>query len=384
MQAAISGEQLDALVASGLLQPGPMGHDPGDLHRIRLIAAFQAAGVPTEALAAAHAAGTITLEYYPSLHVPSEGVTGIRYGDYARAAGDRASLLPRLYAAFGLAAPSDDTPLAPEEVELLDELSMIASTADADLVLRAVRLLAEGARRAGESVLGLFDEAVQRVAETPRVAAGPAYARLVTPWARLARTTPALQGWLGSRHLSHAIEAYSVRHTEGMLAASGYVAPRPTVPDAIMFVDLSGFTRLTNERGDDAAASMGLRMGEVAADCARRHGGALVKLLGDGALLRFPSTDLAVAAALELLPALLAAGLPPGHVGIDAGNVITRDGDVFGRTVNTAARVSDVAPSGEIYVTEDAASSLDGRELEASGSFGLEGIGSMRLFRVVR
>ena len=61
----------------------------------------------------------------------------------------------------------------------------------------------------------------------------------------------------------------------------------------------------------------------------------------------FDDADAAVTACLELLDSLPAEGLPDGHAGIHAGPIVRRDGDVFGRTVNTAARVSDVTPPGE-------------------------------------
>jgi adenylate cyclase len=379
----ISRVQLDRLVDLGLLKPHADDHDPGDVHRIHLIGAFEAAGIAPEALAAAAAVGTITLQHYPDLYA-DPGVGGERrYGEFAAGTADRARLLPRVYAAFGLAAPSIDARLGAREEQLLDELVAIASAADEDLVLRAVRLLAESARRTAEAVLTVYEEAADRAASPPRAAAGPQYERLLAPWARMARSTPDLAAWLTERHLSHAIEAYSVAETERMLAAAGHVPPHPEVPVAIAFVDLSGFTQLTIELGDREAASVGLRLGELGETCARRFGGGLVKLLGDGALLRFTSPGAAVDASIELVSALQHAGLPPGHVGIDAGSVVSRDGDVFGRTVNTAARVSDVAPAGEIYVTEEAARYVPATQVAEIGHSDLEGIGPVRLFRVL-
>jgi adenylate cyclase len=78
--------------------------------------------------------------------------------------------------------------------------------------------------------------------------------------------------------------------------------------------------------------------------------------------------------------------LPGGHAGIDTGPVIERDGDVFGRTVNRAARLSDLAPDGAVYLTAATADAI------AAGPFGvrlvgeadLQGIGPTRLFRLDR
>ena len=93
----------------------------------------------------------------------------------------------------------------------------------------------------------------------------------------------------------------------------------------------------------------------------------------------------AVEASLELLERLPAADLPPGHVGVSQGPIVGRDGDVFGRTVNLAARISDVTPSGELYVPALTGDALADRYLvEPVGSATLQGVGAVELARVSR
>jgi adenylate cyclase len=103
----------------------------------------------------------------------------------------------------------------------------------------------------------------------------------------------------------------------------------------------------------------------------------VVKLLGDGVLMRYPTVEAAVRSSLGLLDALTSAGLPPGHAGVHAGPIIVREGDVFGRTVNLASRIADVAGPGQLLVTSAVAEGLpsDRYRLEAVGSAQLEGIG---------
>ena len=67
-------------------------------------------------------------------------------------------------------------------------------------------------------------------------------------------------------------------------------------PPAVAFVDVSGYTRLTVDRGDDFSARTSVRLGELAEMVMRRHGGRVVKLLGDGVLLVFDSPCVAVEA----------------------------------------------------------------------------------------
>src|SRR5439155_6985276 len=112
------------------------------------------------------------------------------------------------------------------------------------------------------------------------------------------------------------------------------------------FLDLSGYTRLTEERGDEAAAEMAATLGGLVQRSAQPHGGRPVKWLGDGVMLYFTHPDGALVSALELADHVPAAGLPPAHTGIDAGPVILQDGDYFGRTVKTAARTASPAGPG--------------------------------------
>jgi hypothetical protein len=111
-------------------------------------------------------------------------------------------------------------------------------------------------------------------------------------------------------------------------------------PPAMCFLDLVGYTRLTEERGDDAAAEIAANLAELTQRAARARGGLPVKWLGDGVMFFFKRPGEAVLAALEMVQEAPATGLPPAHVGIHAGPIVVQDGDYFGRTVNLAARIA--------------------------------------------
>ncbi|MGZ4126048.1 MAG: adenylate/guanylate cyclase domain-containing protein, partial [Actinomycetota bacterium] len=132
-------------------------------------------------------------------------------------------------------------------------------------------------------------------------------------------------------------------------------------PPAISFLDLTGYTLLTEERGDEAAAETAATFGRLVQSSAQRHGGRTIKWLGDGVMLYFPDPNEAVASALELAYSVPAAGLPPADTGIDAGPVILQDGDYFGRTVNTAARIASRAGPGQVLVSDAVARSVKDR-----------------------
>jgi adenylate cyclase len=86
----------------------------------------------------------------------------------------------------------------------------------------------------------------------------------------------------------------------------------------------------------------------------------VVKLLGDGILLRFDALIDAVEACLTLLDDIVVASLGHGHAGLAAGPIVERDGDVFGSVVNLASRVASVARSGELLTPAKIAGPLSG------------------------
>jgi len=126
-------------------------------------------------------------------------------------------------------------------------------------------------------------------------------------------------------------------------------------PVTALFVDLVRFTSLTEVHGDDAAADAALTLYELARDVAL-GGVQLVKTLGDGVLLVAPDPVSAIVSAASMIERLhdLAVGLD-ARGGADHGVVVERAGDVFGASVNLAARAADVARPGVLAVTRPVA-----------------------------
>src|SRR4029450_12033731 len=90
---------------------------------------------------------------------------------------------------------------------------------------------------------------------------------------------------------------------------------------AMCFLDLAGYTKLTEERGDQAAAALVESLAVLVRRSARAHGGVPAKWLGDGVMFYFREPVGAVLAALGMVQELPAAGLPPAHVGVAGGPV---------------------------------------------------------------
>jgi adenylate cyclase len=117
------------------------------------------------------------------------------------------------------------------------------------------------------------------------------------------------------------------------------------------FIDLAGFTALTEAQGDFDAADVATRFAELTR-AALGVGDRLVKTIGDAVLVTCPTPG----AALELVDRLLTSTvsertLPALRAGLHHGPAIERDGDVFGAAVNLAARVAAEAYAGEVLAT---------------------------------
>ena len=126
-------------------------------------------------------------------------------------------------------------------------------------------------------------------------------------------------------------------------------------PEAVVFVDLSGFTRLTEELGDEQAAERSRELANVVRAAAVRNRGRVIKLLGDGAMVHFPSAPDAVAGASAVIELAELAGLPAARAGVTVGALIRRDGDYFGHTVNLASRICDAAAASSVTATREVA-----------------------------
>jgi adenylate cyclase len=205
---------------------------------------------------------------------------------------------------------------------------------------------------------------------------------------KVTRLAPEMFTWLSARYLEHRSVSGIVEGFERFIASRGLAPiPEPPSPPAIVFVDLSGFTRLTRERGDESAVVAASSLQRHADATATRHGGRLVKLLGDGAMLRLTDPTVGVDAALDLVETMSAEGALSSHAGVHAGPVIERDLDVFGQTVNLASRIADVAAPGEVLASEAVFEAAGDATLgfERIDDADLKGLpGPIALFRVRR
>lgn len=127
------------------------------------------------------------------------------------------------------------------------------------------------------------------------------------------------------------------------------------VEATIGFMDLAGFTALTEAHGDEDAANLATRFAELTRRALRR-GDRLVKTIGDAVLVTSPNPEQGLALAERVFTkAAQDPSFPPLRAGLHHGPAVCRDDDVFGAAVNLAARVAAEAYAGELLGTTEIA-----------------------------
>ncbi|MEZ5170660.1 MAG: YHS domain-containing protein [Acidimicrobiia bacterium] len=129
------------------------------------------------------------------------------------------------------------------------------------------------------------------------------------------------------------------------------------------FVDLAGFTALTEIHGDVEAADLAERFTTLSRSVLQPDD-QLVKSMGDAVMLAFPGPDSALGALARLIDACnQEPGFPSPRAGLHHGSAVERGGDWFGRSVNLTARVTDQARGGQSLATSDVADAARALEL---------------------
>jgi class 3 adenylate cyclase len=203
------------------------------------------------------------------------------------------------------------------------------------------------------------------------------------------RISPLAEQTLLAMYHAHQARTWTGNIVEGfevLMSQAGIRSRLERLP-AMCFLDITGYTRLTQEHGDDAAAELASTVARLVRRSSIQHGGKPVKWLGDGVMFFFADPGPGVRAALEMVDGIAAAGLPPAHVGLHAGPVLFQEGDYYGQTVNLSARIADYARPGEVLVTQAVAdaSHEDGIAFDDIGPVELKGVsGAAHLFRAHR
>ena len=358
-RAGISSEEVERLVNFGILVPreGSRPFRAVDALKIRVARACEEGGLPMEGMAEAVRAGLLSFAFVESWPFEPWGSRGPQtHLELAEEAGLPFEALRRLLEAFGFARLEPEGVVAEAErpIALLAGRIVDLGIVDEAALARLGRVYEEAFRRIALAETEIYHAGV----EMPLLRSGMDERRTMELASSL---SPALTGMLDDavqgayrRQQELTWTEHQIEHIEQALEDAGVSFPE-IPPTAMCFLDLTGFTRLTDEHGDEEAAALAGRLADIVQLRSRSHGGEVVKWVGDGVMFRFRDPSGAVVSSLDMVEEIPAAGLPPAHVGVAAGPVIRQGGDYYGRTVNLASRISDRAESGQVLVSEPVA-----------------------------
>lgn len=375
---SVSPATLRRWVAEGIVPLADGEWTPAALAQARIVARMRSRGHSLEQLRRAAKEGRLAYGYLEDLF-GERGGPAHSLDEAVDATGMEAELIRRIWAAAGFPAASLDT-LSEDDIELLQRFGAVL---DAGLPLVAFLQIV---RVYGQALAQIADAEVKLVhlfVHEPMIRDGAPVLEMAEELSDLASELLPLSGPImdsvHTRLLHHFLEQDVVGHLE--LVADEAALGRMRV--VIAFADLAGYTRLTEEVGEEEALEVVERFVELVTetlpDDAR-----VIKTIGDEVMV--VGTDLGALVDWAVGFQALATERPLPRIGLHAGSVLYRDGDYYGRAVNLASRVAARATGGEVLVTR-AIRAVAGRHLafQPIGQVKLKGFGEpTELFLAVR
>jgi adenylate cyclase len=292
-----------------------------------------------------------------------------RRADVAREVGLEESLVERIMALLGTPMATSDR-LTDEDVEALRALAEILDNGfPLVALLQLIRVYAQSIRRIAEAEVRLFHlfihEPLMREGVSPLDMAEQMEG---LAGALMPSITPLME-YVHSRYMRFYLEQDVVGHMESEGPLSRKQPGRVTM--AFCFVDLTGFTRYTEEEGDDSALDLVERFVETV-ETTLPVEATIVKTIGDEVMVVSPEPAKLTEWACGFTAMFPARPRP--RTGIHYGAAVYRDGDYFGGDVNLTHRVVARAQAGEVLVTRAV---VDG--IGSSGYLDFEPIGPVDL-----
>jgi adenylate cyclase len=337
---------------------------------VRIVARLRERGHKIEQIRAASQSGGLAFGYLDEL-LPSSN-TRYTLEEAAQATGMDAQTIERIVAAMGLSVLTVES-ISEEDLEVLRYgANILAAGFPLQALMQIARVYGQAMAQIADAEVRLFHLYVHE----PLMREGVPGVEVVEQMESITRemlpfALPFIN-YLHGRLLAHFVEQDVIGHLEADLDIEGATEGQMRV--SIAFADLAGYTRLTEEHGDEQAVDTVERFVEIV-ERTLPIDARVIKTLGDEVMV-VGADPVALTSWAVDLDAELPQGSPAPRIGIHSGAALYRDGDYYGREVNRAARVVARAAGGEVLVTRavvDAAATAGGLRFELIGEIGLKG-----------
>jgi adenylate cyclase len=250
-----------ALDAGALKNQEPAeGFGIQDAARLRFLKAWDAAGLKVEVVGDLIARGELPFSFMDAPTMGAQRRLPMSYEEFSAQRGLELSTVQRLHGALGFTPPAASDHVRQDDLTVVELFQQfVAIGAEEAAALRLLRTYADALRRLTQAEAELYEAQV----EEPQRQAGATEQDLLNQSGAVGRhLVQLLQETLVAvyrRHRQHVWVDHSIGHLERILEAKGLYR-RLYTPPCVRFVDLTGYTRLTEEQGDEAAAELAGRL----------------------------------------------------------------------------------------------------------------------------
>ncbi len=294
----------------------------------------------------------------------------VTLAEAARRSGLEEELIERIVTLLGTPTALERT-LNERDAEALERIAEVLRAGfPLVAVLQLVRVYAQSIRKIAEAEVRLFHLFVHE----PLIRDGVDSLQMAEEMEGLARellpATSPLMEYMHNRYLRFFIEQDVIGHMEAEIGGQGQMG---RIQMTFCFVDLAGFTRYTEEEGDEEAFDLIERFVETV-EATLPAEALIVKTIGDEVMIVSPEPRSLTEWAVGFLA--LFQERPQPRVGLHYGRAVYRDGDYFGGEVNLTHRVVARALAGEVMVTRaivDEVGETDYLEFQPIGHVDLKG-----------
>jgi adenylate cyclase len=366
----------DDLVAAGLYDPDA----PDAETRLDLLTYLTddiGASIP-ELVQAQEEGGLVSFAAIRSLRPDGERWT---LAEVAAEAGIDADLALAVWRCAGFADPRPfERRFGPDDVVVFALVRDATEFIGRDHILQLIRTTGEAIARVSEAEIALLRSKI----EAPLIGTGN-LVEVARSYAAVADGLfPQVTGAIEVFH-RHQLEAIGRRYSD----VSAPTSSTNVVELTVGFADIAGYTGLSHQLDPTDLASMLARFEATTGDVIAAAGANVAKRIGDAVMFVTNAPGIACALALELIEACTREKLPKLRVGLAVGDVIVRQGDFYGRTVNLAARLVAEAEPGTALVDSELHERLAriraGYGFAPAGRYNLPGFdGPTELFQLLR